>query len=438
MIGLLAGVSVGAPGQIAWSQEPLASVKDRLWHEVTRQPTNYDLTFEFVKVSNQLGDYEASIGVLERLLFYNPNLARIRYEIGSLYYRLGSFEMARRYFREALANPQLDPATRERIETYLPLAEKQLQPSRISGFLQAGIRTQSNPAFSPFGGFVRLGGEDFPLLPNAARRKADAGLFAIAGFSHDYDFQNQRGDVLETRFIGYATHQFKLDRYDLGFFEASFGPRLAIAPETLPGWTAKPYVVGGASAFDGARFSSGGAGLTFGIPVQPGWTVEPFVEWRQASYDDRQTELVVSTLGSAGTLAAGVSSTFKYMEGVTFQSRTTYRHADARLPWQSFDQFISEYAVNIEFDPPITQVPRRWSFAPFFRLINTRFNAPNPIVDARVRRRDNEWRVGAQLEAPLTANFGVSALVQYGRISSNLPNYRTDNWSFAIGPTARF
>src|SRR3954468_12970432 len=289
---LLAAGMLNSSGAPAWSQEGSRSVQDRLWQAVAREPTNYDLTFDLVRTSIQIGDYEAAIGALERLLFYNPDLARVRYELGSLYYRLGSYEMATRYFKEALANPMLDRATQERIETYLPLAEKQLQPSRFSGFLQAGIRAQSNAAFAPADGFIRLGGEDLALLPAAARRRADASVFALVGFGHDYDLQNQRGDVLETRFIGYATHQFRLDQFDLGLFEASFGPRLAIAPESLPGWTIKPYVVGGASAFDGARFSSAGAGLTFGIPLHARVSVEPFVEWRQASFDDRRTEVV--------------------------------------------------------------------------------------------------------------------------------------------------
>src|SRR4051794_34603931 len=73
-------------------------------------------------VPSRIGDYEAAIGALERLLFYNPDLARVRYELGSLYYRLGSYEMAARYFKEALANPMLDRATQERIErTFLLL-----------------------------------------------------------------------------------------------------------------------------------------------------------------------------------------------------------------------------------------------------------------------------------------------------------------------------
>jgi hypothetical protein len=42
------------------------------------------------------------------------------------------------------------------------------------------------------------------------------------------------------------------------------------------------------------------------------------------------------------------------------------------------------------------------------------------------------------LDAPITEVLGVSAAVQYSRNDSNIPNYRSDNLSFIIGPTARF
>ena len=116
---------------------------------MVRQPSNHELTFDFVRVATARGDYEAAIGALERLMFYNPKLTRVKYELGALYFRLGSYEMAKRYFREALASPDLDPVTRVRIETYLPDAEKQTQASRLSGFVQTGIRSQTNASFAP-------------------------------------------------------------------------------------------------------------------------------------------------------------------------------------------------------------------------------------------------------------------------------------------------
>ena len=44
-----------------------------------------------------------TVAALERMLLFNPNLARVDLELGALYFRMGSFEMARSYFDKALA-----------------------------------------------------------------------------------------------------------------------------------------------------------------------------------------------------------------------------------------------------------------------------------------------------------------------------------------------
>ena len=129
-------------------------LQQQLFERTIREPMNHELTFEYVRVAVGNGDFEAAIGALERLLFYNPHLTRVKYELGTLYFRMGSYEMAKRYFKEALDDPNLNPVTRERIETYLPDAEKQLQQSRFSGYFNTGVRYQSNPGFAPAGGAV--------------------------------------------------------------------------------------------------------------------------------------------------------------------------------------------------------------------------------------------------------------------------------------------
>ena len=171
----------------AWAQAP--SEQERLFQQMLRNPKDVEVTFAYVKAATARGDYEAAIGALERILFYQPGLTRVKYELGSLYFRLGSYEMARRYFREALASPDIDLVTRDRIETSLPDTEKQLQQSRLSGFLATGLRYQTNASYAPTGGIVRLGGQDLALLP-AATRKSDTNWFGLAGVSHDYDRWN--------------------------------------------------------------------------------------------------------------------------------------------------------------------------------------------------------------------------------------------------------
>src|SRR5207244_3538816 len=103
---------------------------------------------------------------------------------------------------------------------------KQLQPSRFSGYFQTGLRYQTNANFSP-GGAIQVGGQSLALLPIATQMR-DWNVYGVLGLSHDYDFQNQRGDIFETRFTGYATHQFKLTDLDVALFDISAGPRLAL------------------------------------------------------------------------------------------------------------------------------------------------------------------------------------------------------------------
>lgn len=431
--GLVAATVAGAGTALAQT----SVLQQQLFERTLREPTNNDLTFEYARVATENGDFEAAIGALERLLFYNPKLTRVKYELGALYFRMGSYEMAKRYFTEALQDPNLNPVTRERIETYLPDAEKQLQQSRFSGYFNTGVRYQTNPNYAPSSGAVRLGGQDFALLPTVQRR-ADWNWFAILGLSHDYDFQNQRGDVFETRFVGYATHQFRLQDIDVALFDLSLGPRLALAPGWWPGATVKPYVVGGRAWIDGRSYlATTGAGVSFALPVTTRWTVGPEFEWRRASIDGGAV-FPLTGFGSGDWFAGGVSSSVKITEWMKLESRGLFRRGDANLVFQAFDQWTAEAALTIEFAPPFEMMSRNWSVVPFGKYVDTQFDAANPFIDALVTRHDRQWIVGAQFNAPIAKGFGVTATVQYDKVDSNIRNYTQDNFSVMVGPTARF
>jgi hypothetical protein len=413
------------------------SQQQQLFERMVREPTNYDVTFEFVRVATARGDYEAAIGALERLLFYQPKLTRVKYELGSLYFRMGSYEMAKRYFLEARQSPDLSPVTRERIDTYLPDAEKQLQQSRFSGFLNTGVRYQTNANFAPTSGTIFLGGQEFALLPTVTHRP-DWNWFGIVGLAHDYDLQNQRGDVFETRFIGYATRQFRLEELDVALFDLSWGPRLALAPDLLPGATVKPYIVGGKSWVGGNSYlATAGAGVVIMVPFDSRFSIGPEFEWRRANIDTGDI-FPVSSFGSGDWYTVGASSAVKFGQTSRLDSRVLYRRGDSNLPWQNFDQWIGAAALTIEFPPPFEMMSRNWSLAPFARIIKTEFGAANPFIDPMIVRSDLEWIVGAMFNAPLTKGIGVSTTVQYDRVRSTITNFSQNNLSVMFGPTARF
>lgn len=434
---LLAIFAVLATVQVDSAHAQTAEDQNQLFQQMVRNPRNHEITYRFARVATERGDYEAAVGALERLLFYNPKLTRVKYELGSLYFRLGSYEMARRYYREVLASSDADAITRARVEAYLPQAEKQLSQSRLSGFIQTGLRSQTNATFAPTGGVLRLGGQDLALLPTAGKR-SDLNWFGLAGVSHDYDLQNQRGDVLETRALGYLTAQQRLSDLNVGFFDVSFGPRLALAPELLPGATIKPYVVGGNTWLGGSTYlSTGGAGVSVKIPVNDRFTFGPDFEWRRSNFDTRD-RVPVSSFNSGDWYTAGLTGSFNITQRVKLDTRGIFRRGESGFAFQSFDQWAIEAALTFQFTPPFEMITRNWSVAPFARYVETKFDAANPFIDPNIVRRDGQWSVGALFDAPITNYLGVSVAVQYDKTTSTLPNYRLDNFSVMFGPTARF
>ena len=433
---LVCAVALWLVGGASARAQEAAAEQQRLYEQMLRQLTNSEATYAFVKLATERGDYEAAIGALERLLFYDPKLYAVKYELGTLYFRLGSYALAKRYFLDALATPEVDAATKAQIEADLASTEKQSQPSRFSGFAQTGLRYQTNASFTPSSGTVRFNGLDFGLPP-ANGGKGDANWFGLVGLSHDYDLDGQNGTVLESRFLGYLTEQFRLHNLDVGLFDASVGPRFSFLSEWLPGMTIKPYVVGGSAWVDGARYlSSGGAGLSLGIPTSWGTILEPSFEWRHANYVTGNPSLAEFNSGDWYTLA--LASTFPVAEHVNLDLRGYFRRGEAAANFQAFDQWVLEAALSYEFASPIPAVAQNWTISPYARAIRTTFDAPNPSVDPFVRDASNEWLAGVTLETPISATFGITTTIQYDRTYSTLPNYRQNNLSILSGPTARF
>ncbi len=75
---------------------------DRLAEEIRLHPTDYDKTYAYIRIASQLGYDEEAISALQRLLMFNPNLARARKELGYLYAKLGADRSAELQMRRAL------------------------------------------------------------------------------------------------------------------------------------------------------------------------------------------------------------------------------------------------------------------------------------------------------------------------------------------------
>ena len=92
----LLALSAGAAA--AQTSSPFGQTLNPLFQGILTRPSDFNNALQYAALAPST-DIESAISTYEQLLFYNPNLASVRFELGVLYYRLGSFEMARELFR---------------------------------------------------------------------------------------------------------------------------------------------------------------------------------------------------------------------------------------------------------------------------------------------------------------------------------------------------
>lgn len=414
----------------------------RLAEHVRLDPADYDATFRYVVISTELRDYEAAIGALERLLMFNPKLARARKELGFLYTRLGAYQTAAQHMRAALDSPDLDPAQRAQIEAQLSDIEKRTQTSRLTGRVLVGLRAQSNANYFPSNGLFQVGGVG---QGSTVGRRSDVNAFQLVQAAHDYESGDQGGHVLETRASIYATQQFTLPLYNVALFSGSFGPRFLIPQDRLPGLSVKPYVTGLASILGSENYlNSGGGGVTVRVPIGPDASIDPGVEYR-GIYVNRGNPATgglfnssLSTLATGDVITGYVGGAYGATDSIRLEWRAAYSRANADLASQSSSEVDVQAMLRLEVDPPFPEIGRRWTIAPYARFTSLAFDAANPLVDPWRARHDTAWTEGVMLDAPVNGQFGFVGNLEFARNDSNLSNFRTHNVSVSFGPVARF
>ena len=156
LVAALAVSSISAQAQQTQNVDPAAQQQyDEAFQAVFADPGNLDKTFRFAELAVQIGNFEAAISALERMLLINPNLPRVWLELGVLYFRPGSYQVAKTYLDRAVEGENVPDEVRQRVETFLAEIEKRLSRHQFSGSVFGGIRYQS-PAEKELSGISHL------------------------------------------------------------------------------------------------------------------------------------------------------------------------------------------------------------------------------------------------------------------------------------------
>ena len=426
------------PAQSPPQSSDLQQQYDAAFQQMVRQPDNLEVLFKFATLASQTGDLEGSISALERMLLINSNLPRVRLELGVLYYRLGSYEVARTYLTSAIASPGVPSEVSGRAQEYLAEVEKRQSRSRFAGEVFAGTRYQSNANLGPANSVVRLFGQS-ANLNQTATGKPDWGVVSSAQLRHFYDLGTQDKAAIETQFTAYASRQFQFSTANVSLLDLTSGPRFQILQGSFEDVVLRPFLTGGYIwVNDRPYYGAYGAGLESSVLLSDRLrNISTFV-WRQENY-------VNSSYLPTNSQFTGV----QYSANTTFQYRVNelvsllaignaQRYETQHTGWQNYTLLGVGGALVFNFADPLFKSQLPWTISFSASQQWWQYDAPDPTIDPGTVRTQSDTILSILLAIPFDerTTFSISG-GRFNRAAS-LPNYEFTNNSVMFGVSWRF
>jgi tetratricopeptide (TPR) repeat protein len=433
----LAGAAGRAQDAPPSAEPELRREFDELFQRILREPTNLDVAFRYAEVAAKLGDYEAAITALERMLFFNPDLPRVQLELGVLYFRLGSYEVARSYLQRARATPDAPPEVRERIDLYLGELARLESRHQYSATIFTGVQRQSNANVSPASPLVRVGGID-ATLADQFTKKADTSFFLSGAGIYSYDLQTQDRDTIEVTGNAFLSEFIHQKRFDLDFVEVTAGPRLRVASSGLPATSLRPYAIGDFVVLDHSLFfTTLGAGIEATHDVTKNFGLSLAYEHREKRYHSAQAFPTGPELTAADEVGA-LRGIYAFARNQVLDLTLSIVDENARTKPNSNFQYGAVLGYQIAYAAPFGNPALLWQTSAAVGRFYIDYSAPDPFFDPDITRFDRRWRMAITQAIPVTEN--IAAIIQLERdvVSSTLPNFAYTNNQVVVGPQFRF
>lgn len=411
---------------------------DAAFQETLTKPADLDVLFRFAALATQTGDLEGAISALERMLLINSDLPRVRLELGVLYYRLSSYEVARTYLETALASPAVPADVRGKAQEYLAEIDSRTRPSSLSGEVFLGWRYQSNANLGPATSRVLLFGQPANLNQQAVGT-ADWGVVSSLQVRHRYDFGSQDRAALETQFTAYANRQFQLSAANVTLLDLTTGPRFQVFQGTFEDFTLKPFVTGGyVWVKDTPYYGSWGGGVESSVLLGNGLRNTSIAIFRRQDNQDT-SYLPVNSQYRGNSLSASTAFQYEINPSVMLFLTGSGQRFDADIaPWQSYTLWGVGGGLAFRFADPLFKTGLPWTINLSVSEQWWAYDQPDVVVDPTTTRYQNDTILNLVLTVPFDerTTFSLSG----GRFvrAASVPNYAFENNSFMFGVSWRF
>jgi len=410
----------------------------QLFQQMLQKPSDLDIAFKYADVSARLGDNEAAVTALERMLLFNPNLPRVDLELGALYFRMGSFQISRDYFNKAAAaNPPSD--VQAKINEYLGQIQKVSGGSQFSGFIFFGAQYQSDANVSPGSPNITSPTTGIALsLANDFVKGADLNYFATGSALYSYDLETQSHDSIDVTGTVFGNHYFHFGRLDLALGELTAGPRFNFSDPGLGAQTAttRPYLILNEVGLGGNQyFYTYGVGQELTGTWADNLVLSSRFEFRQKHFSNATDRPVSTGQNGNDKLVSLIGS-----KGITDNSALTlefdFLDQSTLSPTLSNRTYSASGNYRISYDDPTDTFHFPWQTT--FSLARTwsLYEASDPFFAST--RDDRRWRIGLAENFQLTERLTLTLQIQRDIVSSNQSLFAYTSNSVLLGPQIRF
>ena len=405
--------------------EALRARQAALFEQLQVHPDDLDVMFDYAVTSIKLRDYEPAIATLERMLIYKPDLPRVKLELGSAYFRLGSYEVSRYYFQQVL-DGDAPPEVRARVAAFMAQIDERTKRSAFRATVSGGLVYSTNANLGPEDRLVEVLGTTGLLDPEFQGR-ADFGAALNAGFTHVLDLERPNYDVWITDGAYAGLRFFEETDGDIDAFLLRTGPRLALDDESY-GPKLRPFVSGSYVRSGGdTLYFGGGGGFEYLNTLDAATTLlgSLNVSYRNYDSEDDANDGVygLATLGTAYRLSEQT-----VLNGGVFavreQADKSYV-ADWGLGLRGAVSHRYETGIDTLFEDP-------WTITAFAQVSHRWYDAADPAVNPDKTRDDTDYRIGMVNSMPVGDGFAVRLEGSYFLRNSNIRNFDLDNLQFGV------
>ncbi len=434
--------AITAPAFAQNSSVPAPQEVEQAFRDVIANAGSVEAHTKYAALLVRSGNFEGGIAALEGLLVAQDAPARIRVELGVLYFRLGSYGISETYLRAAIDDSRLDTQQKRQAESLLHEVVSRNQRSQLSGSLMLGVRSQTNPTLASDNGMVYY--QSAPVTRGRdAGPKPDSDVHVWATLSHVLDLDQQNEASVVTSLVAFANHYNSVSSYnselgsakpfDMALIAGSTGLRFKPMRLAAPALNIRPHLVfGSASANGNAYFNSGGWGIDGDYRPSETLLWGGIYENSRLAFSSRNDIGNPVSLGGSRQ-ALRMFATVEAAANRFLSAELGYVDFDGNTPYTAYRGPQAKLSYTLTYPAPTSSTGLPWTTTLAVNAQQRDYRGVDATVDTRTVRKDTEWRWSLVQVMPVTRDLSVQVQLDYANTASNIPNYANTNTAGTLG-----